>query len=183
MLPWLLAGVGAWLFLKPSKALARGPGASLVAQGAVASPFGPRTLPGESQKMHWGVDIAAPAGTEVRAVRAGVVADVSPDGRRSGYGNTVIVEHPDGTLTLYAHLQKFGPGVKVGTNVAAGTVLGYVGATHAPSTAWMGSHLHFEVLKQKVLTPAGRIVVNPTMPGRYEPQAWLRAQGVPVAAA
>jgi murein DD-endopeptidase MepM/ murein hydrolase activator NlpD len=105
---------------------------------------------------------------------------VSPDGRRTGYGNTVIVEHPDGTLTFYAHLQKFGPGVRVGLSVPAGTVIGYVGATHAPNTNWMPAHLHFEVLKTKVLSSAGKIVVNPTTPGRYEPQAWLRAQGVPV---
>lgn len=132
--------------------------------------------------MHWGVDIAADPGTEVRAARAGIVADVAPNGRRIGYGNTVIVEHPDGTLTLYAHLQSFGPGISKGTQVAAGTVLGYVGNTHAPSTTSMRPHLHFEVLKSKATTPAGYIIVNPTTPGRYEPQAWLASQGVPVAA-
>jgi murein DD-endopeptidase MepM/ murein hydrolase activator NlpD len=133
--------------------------------------------------MHWGIDVQALKGTEIRSARAGVVADVSPDGQRSGYGNTVIVEHPDGTLTLYAHLSRFGTGIRTGASVSTGTVLGYVGQTHAPSTSPMASHLHFEVLKQKVLTPTGKIVVNPTTPGRYEPQAWLQAKGVPVSSA
>jgi murein DD-endopeptidase MepM/ murein hydrolase activator NlpD len=130
--------------------------------------------------MHWGIDVSAPVGTEIRAVRDGVVADVAPDGERVGYGNTVIVEHPDGTLTLYAHMQRFGSGIQKGLPVTAGTVLGYVGITHAPSTSFMAPHIHFEVLKGKALSGRGKIIVNPTMPGRYEPQAWLRSQGVPV---
>lgn len=130
--------------------------------------------------MHQGIDIAAPVGTEVRAVQAGVVADVSPNGRRSGYGNTVIVEHPSGQLTLYAHMQSFGPGIRVGRPVEAGTVLGYVGATHAPSTAYMAPHLHFEVLKGKAVAATGKIIVNPYTPERSEPQAWLRQRGVSV---
>jgi murein DD-endopeptidase MepM/ murein hydrolase activator NlpD len=148
--------------------------------GRVSSAFGPRTLPGEVQKMHQGVDIWAPPGTEVRAASAGTVVDVSPDGVRTGYGNTVIVEHPDGTLTLYAHLQRFGAGIQVGAVVERGDVLGYVGATHAPSTSPMVAHLHFEVLKKKVLSQ-GRVVVNQTTPSRYEPQAWLRSRNVMVA--
>jgi murein DD-endopeptidase MepM/ murein hydrolase activator NlpD len=109
------------------------------------------------------------------------VADLSPDGQRTGYGNTAIVEHPDGTLTLYAHMQSFGPGIRVGSAVQKGDVLGYVGNTHAPSTSRMEPHLHFEVLKSKVLWQ-GKIVVNPTTPSRYEPQAWLRSRGTSIAA-
>jgi murein DD-endopeptidase MepM/ murein hydrolase activator NlpD len=131
--------------------------------------------------MHQGIDIAAPVGTEIRSVQDGVIADVSPNGRRSGYGNTVLVEHPSGQLTLYAHMQKFGPGIRIGTQVNAGTVLGYVGTTHAPSTAYMAPHLHFEVLKGKAIAAAtGQIIVNPNTPIRFEPQAWLRQRGVSV---
>jgi murein DD-endopeptidase MepM/ murein hydrolase activator NlpD len=180
--PWA-AGLGFLaLLFKPSRVLARGPGAGLVAEGRVSSPYGPRQLSGESVKMHQGIDIAAPVGTEIRAVADGTVADVSPDGQRSGYGNTVLVEHPSGQLTLYAHMQKFGPGIRVGLPVDAGMVLGYVGTTHAPSTAYMAPHLHFEVLKGKVIAAAtGKIVVNPTTPLRLEPQTWLRQRGVSVA--
>jgi len=180
--PWAAAaGFLAFLF-KPSRVLARGPGAGLVAEGRVSSPYGPRQLSGEDVKMHQGIDIKAEPGTEIRAVQAGVVADVSPNGQRSGYGNTVLVEHPSGQLTLYAHMQKFGPGVRIGLPVDAGTVLGYVGTTHAPSTAYMAPHLHFEVLKGKVIaTATGKIIVNPNTPVRLEPQTWLRQRGVSVA--
>jgi len=177
---WTGGGVLAFLALRPGRVLARGPSASLVEIGHVTSPYGPRTLPGETEKFHKGIDISAPLGTEVRSVSAGKIVSVSPDGQRSGYGNTVILEHPDGTLTLYAHMLKFGPGIREGINVERGTVLGYVGQTHSPSTAYMAPHLHFEVLKNKVLWQ-GKVVVNPDTPARYEPQSWLRSAGVAVA--
>lgn len=181
MWPWILGGAIVALLFKPSSVLARGPGAGLVAEGRVSSPYGPRQLPGEGVKMHQGIDVAAPVGTEIRAVQEGVVADVSPDGRRSDYGNTVIVEHPSGQLTLYAHMKSFGPGIRIGTEVNAGTVLGYVGTTHAPSPFSIAPHLHFEVLKGKAIAAAtGKIIVNPNTPIRFEPQAWLKKQGVSV---
>ena len=140
-----------------------------------------RQLSGEGPKMHQGVDITADPGTEIRAAGPGTVVDVAPDGTRTDYGNTVIVEHPGGFLTLYAHMRNFGPGIRVGTKVERGDVLGYVGSTHAPSTSKMKPHLHFEVLGRKVLWQ-GKIVVNSQTPNRYEPQAWLRSSGIAVVA-
>jgi murein DD-endopeptidase MepM/ murein hydrolase activator NlpD len=181
-LPWLIAGSVLIALTRTSKALARAPGSSLVVQGRVSSPFGMRRLPTETvARQHWGIDVRAKEGSEVRIPMAGVVVDLSPDGRRSRYGNTALVEHKDGTVTLYAHLQGFGPGLRVGLPVKAGTVIGYVGKTHAPSTSVMAPHLHFEVLKSKIVSPAGVIVVNSSTPDRYEPQSWLASMGVPVA--
>lgn len=165
--------------MAPRRVMARGPGSGVVATGRLTSPFGMRTK-GGTTRMHWGIDIAGKKGTEVRAARSGVVADVSPDGKRTNYGNTVIIEHSDGTLALYAHLDGFGPGIRRGLVVAAGTVIGYIGDTEAPLPPMEWPHLHFEVLKRKVTTSDGRIIVNPQTPDRYEPQAWLRQQGRPV---
>ena len=175
-----LCGTGSLVILMNRRALGRvsflpggrGPGAGLVARGKLTSPFGMRR-----GRMHWGIDIAAPRGTEVRAALPGMVVDVSPNGRRTRYGNVVIIEHPDGILTFYAHLDRFPPGLVPGLAVNAGTVIGYVGGTQLPKTRSLTPHLHFEVLKRKVLHK-GRVVVNPTMPERYEPQEWLRQRGV-----
>lgn len=176
MYAWLVAAVAAAYALKPSKALARGPYAGLVARGSVSSPFGPRG----SEGTHAGIDVAATEGTEVRAAYHGIVVDVSPDGTRSGYGNTVIIRHPDGTLSLYAHMKSFGPGIKVGASVPAGAVVGYVGNTQAPKTKDMRPHLHFEVLKSEI-TWQGKVVANSTTPTRLDPQPWLKKNGRPVA--
>lgn len=183
MIPFLLGSAAFLYALRPKDVLARATDSGLVEGiGRLSSRFGPRTLPGEVQKMHWGVDIMAQRkNAEVRSVASGKVVDVSADGVRSGYGNTVIVEHLDGTLTLYAHLDRFGGNIRDGALVEKGTVLGYVGATHAPSKAYMAPHLHFEVLKSKVTTPAGRIVVTPTTPQRHEPVAWLGRRNVKIA--
>ncbi len=169
-------GVGAAIWLWPKKVVARGPDAGLVARGNVSSVFGPRGPEG----VHAGVDIAAPEGTEIRAARDGVIVDMSPDGLRDGYGNLLLLEHADGTVSLYAHMKKFGPGLKVGKAIAAGTVVGYVGNTQAPKTKPMKPHLHYEVL-QGYNTWKGRIVVNPSSPSRLEPQAWLRKYNRPIA--
>jgi murein DD-endopeptidase MepM/ murein hydrolase activator NlpD len=148
----------------------------LLASGRLSSPYGPRGPEG----FHAGIDIAAPAGTEVRAALAGTVVDVSLDGQRSRYGNVVIVEHAPHVLTMYAHLQGFASGLQVGSVLQRGQVLGYVGATHAPNTGYMGPHLHFEVHLQKVTTPAGRIIVNPETPMRMDPAVWLAQQGIAI---
>lgn len=178
---WAAAGAGGLLLLTPRRAMARGPGAGLLAQGRVTSHFGPRKKPDGTFRQHWGVDIVGDRGTEVRAARGGVVADVSPDGQRKNYGNLVIIEHSDGTLTLYAHLESFAPGLRPGLNVSAGTVIGYVGSSQLPLPKMkMWPHLHFEVLKRKVTTRGGRIIVNPQTPDRHEPEAWLRRQGRPI---
>lgn len=87
-------------------------------------------------RMHRGLDIAAPAGTPVRATAAGHVLFA---GWQRGYGLVVILSHPDGRQTVYGHNAALL--VKPGQWVAAGEVLAKVGATGNAT----GPHLHFEV--------------------------------------
>lgn len=146
-------------------------GVGIVPKGRVSSPFGAD----RSDHVHAGIDIVAPLGAPVRAAAAGVVVDISPDGKRKNYGNLVIVSHAPDELTVYAHLQDVAPGLHVGQVVDAGTLIGHVGQTHAPSTSPMGAHVHFEVLAEQRMA-AGRIIVNrDTL--RHEPQAWLEGRG------
>ena len=92
--------------------------------------------------MHRGIDIAAPAGTDIYAAKSGVVI-VSMMGYSGsgygGYGNVVMIQHSDGTYTLYAHCQT--RYVSVGDVVSQGQVIAAVGST-GDST---GNHLHFEI--------------------------------------
>jgi murein DD-endopeptidase MepM/ murein hydrolase activator NlpD len=98
--------------------------------GTLTSGFGPR-----GGRMHTGIDIAAPAGTPVRAAAAGRVIIAGWSG---GYGNLIVVDHGNGLATAYAHLSAIWAG---GGSVAQGQSIGAVGST-GNST---GNHLHFEV--------------------------------------
>jgi murein DD-endopeptidase MepM/ murein hydrolase activator NlpD len=90
-------------------------------------------------RAHRGIDYAAPTGTRVRAVADGVIESV---GGKSGYGNVITVKHANNTVSLYAHLSAFGPGLRQGSRISQGDTLGYVG-----STGWStGPHLHFEFM-------------------------------------
>ena len=105
--------------------------------GPVTSAFGaPRAHGG---RAHTGIDIAAPAGTAVRAARGGRVAFA---GRKGSYGRLVVVDHGRGFASWYAHLSRVL--VHPGQHVAAGAVLGRVGATGNAT----GPHLHFEIRRR-----------------------------------
>ncbi len=91
-------------------------------------------------KMHKGVDFAAPKGTPIMAAGDGVIERCSP---YSSYGNYVCIRHNGNTKTAYAHLSRFAKGMKSGTKVRQGQIIGYVGATGRAS----GPHLHFEVIQ------------------------------------
>ena len=91
-------------------------------------------------RSHRGVDYAADAGTEVMATSDGVVTERRFDG---SYGNTVLIRHPNGFQTRYAHMRAFRNGVVVGTRVLQGEVIGYVGMTGLAT----GPHLHYEMLQ------------------------------------
>ena len=107
--------------------------------GPIRSRFGPRIDPINGRlRYHTGIDIAAPAGTPIGAAAAGKVVFA---GRNGGYGNMVIIEHADGTLTRYGHAEKLL--VKEGDVVDSGQAIALVGST-GHST---GPHLHFEVKK------------------------------------
>ena len=91
---------------------------------------------------HRGIDIGAPSGTPIYAAASGIVL-IAKTGWSGGYGNMTIIQHPNGTKTLYAHMSKLG--TTTGASVSQGQVIGYVGST-GKST---GPHLHFEVFNAK----------------------------------
>jgi murein DD-endopeptidase MepM/ murein hydrolase activator NlpD len=133
-----------------AKAAGAAPG-SLVrpVPGGISSAFGPRIHPiyGYSL-MHSGVDMNGDMGQKIVAAAAGTVFFA---GVKGGYGNSVMIDHGGGMVTLYAHQSKFA--VSNGQKVNTGQVIGYVG-TSGVST---GPHLHFEV----------RINGNPVNPVKY----------------
>ena len=89
-------------------------------------------------RAHEGIDYAAPIGTPVSAVGDGIVTKSQYSG---GYGNLVIIKHPNGYETYYGHLSKYGKGVKKGAKVKQGQVIGYVGSTGLST----GPHLDFRI--------------------------------------
>jgi murein DD-endopeptidase MepM/ murein hydrolase activator NlpD len=88
-------------------------------------------------RAHKGVDYAAPRGTPIKAAGDGRVALA---GRHGGYGNAVIIQHGQRYRTLYAHMQGFAKGVRSGSNVKQGQIIGYIGTTGLST----GPHLHYE---------------------------------------
>jgi murein DD-endopeptidase MepM/ murein hydrolase activator NlpD len=109
-----------------------------VSTGYISSPFGERIDPFTGgDEFHEGIDFAAPMGTPIHAVAAGVVTWAGP---RGGYGNLVQIDHGDGYATRYGHSEKIL--VHVGETVQRGDVIALVGDTGRST----GPHVHFEVL-------------------------------------
>lgn len=103
--------------------------------GRVTSDFGWRTLDGEKE-LHKGIDVAAPPGTPVIAARSGRVIQAQFD-QTYGWGWTVVIQHPDGWQSRYAHLS--GISVQARQLVRQGERVGAVGSTGRVT----GPHLHF----------------------------------------
>ncbi len=119
--------------------------------GRVSSAYGWRTDPfGGHGRFHAGIDLAARYGTEVPAAAAGTVVAAEEQG---GYGLSVVIRHPNGFESRYAHLASLE--VKAGDQVGQGQRIGRVGSTGRST----GPHLHFEV------THAGR---------RIDPERFVR---------
>lgn len=88
-------------------------------------------------RAHKGVDYAAPRGTPIKAAGDG---RVTLAGRNGGYGNTVVIKHGQRYQTLYAHMQGFAKGIRSGSTVKQGQIIGYIGTTGLST----GPHLHYE---------------------------------------
>lgn len=88
-------------------------------------------------RAHKGVDYAAPTGTPIKASGDGRVHFV---GNKSGYGRVVILQHANQYTTLYAHMSRFRAGLKVGSKISRGQVIGYVGKSGLATAP----HLHYE---------------------------------------
>lgn len=129
--------------------------ASPLAFSRVTSSYGPRIHPVFGvQKDHKGTDYGAPVGTPVRTVADGVVTFA---GRQGGYGNYVVIRHPDKAATGYAHLQRIA--VRVGQRVNQGQTIGTVGTTGTAT----GPNLHFEYIVKGQRTNPTRIVSAPSI--------------------
>jgi murein DD-endopeptidase MepM/ murein hydrolase activator NlpD len=104
----------------------------------ISSGFGMRSHPiSGNWKQHKGTDFAAATGTPIRAAGDGVIDFAGVQG---GYGNVVVIKHWANYSTAYAHMSRFGAGIKKGAKVSQGDVIGYVG-----TTGWStGAHLHYE---------------------------------------
>lgn len=122
------------------------------AEGVFTSGFGPRW-----GSFHNGIDIANVNGTPILAIMDGIVLDSGP---ASGYGNWIRIQHEDGTISLYGHMDSLD--VTVGQQVHAGQRIAGMG-NQGFST---GTHLHFEV--------------HPGGGGPVDPAAWLAERGISV---
>ena len=131
----------------------RAPSVAKPAEGVFTSGYGPRW-----GTLHAGIDIANAVGTPILAVMDGVVVDSGP---ASGYGNWIRIQHEDGTISLYGHMETLD--VVVGQTVTAGQKIAGMG-NRGFST---GSHLHFEI------HPGGH--------GAVDPVPWFAERGVTIA--
>ena len=125
----------------------------------LSSSFGKRKHPILGfTKMHTGTDFAAPTGTPILASGDGLVVRAQWCG---GGGNCVKIKHNRVYQTVYAHMSKFGRGIKKGARVKQGQIIGYVGSTGLST----GPHLHYEVIEngkkinsQKLKLPSGKVL-------------------------
>ncbi|MDQ4419343.1 M23 family metallopeptidase [Sphingobium sp. DEHP117] len=128
---WPVAGNG-----KPAKHGAIGPNKKPYSDGRY-DPSGTH----RNGRPHYGIDLPATSGDTVQAAGSGKVYYV---GVIPGYGKTVAILHPDGNVSMYAHLDNYGD-VKVGWPVTKGDAVGVVG--NSGNAVNHGTHLHFEVRK------------------------------------
>lgn len=109
-------------------------------------------------RPHHGIDYAAPAGTPVHAVADGTVTFRGWD--KGGGGNTLKIKHAGNMETGYLHLKSFAKGIKVGSRVSQGQLIGYVGSTGAST----GPHLDFRIKKNGTPIDPLKMVQEPAEP-------------------
>lgn len=107
--------------------------------------------------FHPGIDLAAPLGTPIYSVGNGTVLAAGP---AQGFGNWVVIDHHDGTVSIYGHMRYLN--VRPGQQVGPGSLIAWVG-TEGFST---GPHLHFEVRVGGMNGPS------------TDPTVWLAQRGV-----
>ena len=114
----------------------------------ISSSFGWRKHPVLGyNRLHKGVDFAAPKGTRIYAAGHGFI---ERRGWVKGYGRYILIRHSNGYKTAYAHMSAFKKGLKVGSRVSQGQVIGFIGRSGRVT----GSHLHYEVIRNgKYLNP------------------------------
>jgi murein DD-endopeptidase MepM/ murein hydrolase activator NlpD len=106
------------------------------------SGFGMRVNPfHKGMYEHPGIDVAAPRGTEVIAPADGIVREIKRSSVQAGYGNFIEIDHGQGFVTRYAHLEEVG--VRLGQKIKKGTVI----ATTGNSGGSIAPHLHYEILR------------------------------------
>lgn len=153
---------GSYFDAKGNTTVSRGK-IELVKNARISSKFGYRRHPILKRRMfHSGVDYAAPRGTPIHAAADGTVDFI---GRKGGYGNHLSLRHDKSTQTSYSHMRRFKKGLKRGSKVKAGDIIGYVGNTGRST----GSHLHFEVRKNgKAVNPLTAKLPRPSKLGKVE---------------
>ncbi|WP_336031953.1 M23 family metallopeptidase [Geodermatophilus sp. FMUSA9-8] len=144
--------IAAWEQQQRTQLAQASAGAGALVNGRVTSCYGSRW-----GTNHNGIDIAAPIGTPIFAPEGGVVLQAGP---ANGFGLAVYIQHPDGTITVYGHINQYF--VTAGQTVAAGQQIAEVG-NRGQST---GPHLHIE-------THTGGLYQN-----RVNPAPWLAARGI-----
>jgi murein DD-endopeptidase MepM/ murein hydrolase activator NlpD len=102
-------------------------------------------------KAHLGVDYAGRIGTPIKATAKGKIIY---KGWKGGYGKCIIISHGGGMRSLYAHMSRYRKGLKVGSYVPQGKVIGYIGSTGRST----GPHLHFGMYKHGKAINPGRYV-------------------------
>jgi len=111
-----------------------------ISGGRLSSSFGMRRHPVSGyNRMHRGVDFAAPTGTPIIAAGSGVVTQA---GWFSSYGRYIRIRHNGTYDTAYAHMSRIARGIGPGTRVEQGQIIGYVGSSGRST----GPHLHYEIL-------------------------------------
>jgi len=123
----------------------------------ITSYFGSRYHPiAKKTRFHNGVDYAASYGTPVEASADGTIihrgwkgGHPTVNGKKGGYGNTIMIRHGNGYKTLYGHLSSYGK-YRVGDRVKQHDIIGYVGSTGLST----GNHLHYTIyLHNKAINP------------------------------